>query len=113
LETVTETQTPNSGFPSPDAVPAAPERPAASKRSEDGSKGGRGFRALFVTQFQGALNDNVLKWLVVFMILGMNVSTAECIASANWSPPCFRCRSFCFPWRVAFSPTVSANGPSA
>ena len=37
----------------------------------------KGFRALFVTQFQGALNDNVLKWLVVFMILGMNVSTAE------------------------------------
>ena len=37
----------------------------------------RGFWALFVTQFQGALSDNILKWLVVFMILGLNVSTTE------------------------------------
>ncbi len=37
----------------------------------------RGFWSLIVTQFQGAFSDNVLKWLVVFMILGMNVSSAE------------------------------------
>jgi acyl-[acyl-carrier-protein]-phospholipid O-acyltransferase/long-chain-fatty-acid--[acyl-carrier-protein] ligase len=36
----------------------------------------RGFWALIVTQFQGAFSDNVLKNLVVFMILGMNVSLA-------------------------------------
>ncbi len=37
----------------------------------------RGFWALFVTQFQGAFSDNVLKNLVIFMIIGMNVSLAE------------------------------------
>jgi len=37
----------------------------------------RGFWSLIVTQFQGAFSDNVLKWLVVFMILGMNVSSTE------------------------------------
>jgi len=37
----------------------------------------RGFWCLFVTQFQGAFSDNVLKNLVVFMILGANVSLAE------------------------------------
>jgi acyl-[acyl-carrier-protein]-phospholipid O-acyltransferase/long-chain-fatty-acid--[acyl-carrier-protein] ligase len=36
----------------------------------------RGFWCLFVTQFQGAFSDNVLKNLVVFMILGLNVSLA-------------------------------------
>jgi acyl-[acyl-carrier-protein]-phospholipid O-acyltransferase/long-chain-fatty-acid--[acyl-carrier-protein] ligase len=33
----------------------------------------RGFWCLIVTQFQGAFSDNVLKNLVVFMILGLNV----------------------------------------
>ncbi len=37
----------------------------------------RGFWALFITQFQGAFSDNVLKNLVVFMILGLNVSLSE------------------------------------
>jgi acyl-[acyl-carrier-protein]-phospholipid O-acyltransferase / long-chain-fatty-acid--[acyl-carrier-protein] ligase len=37
----------------------------------------RGFWALIVTQFQGAFSDNVLKNLVVFMILGLNVPLAE------------------------------------
>jgi acyl-[acyl-carrier-protein]-phospholipid O-acyltransferase / long-chain-fatty-acid--[acyl-carrier-protein] ligase len=37
----------------------------------------RGFWALFVTQFQGAFSDNVLKNLVIFMILGLNVPLAE------------------------------------
>jgi acyl-[acyl-carrier-protein]-phospholipid O-acyltransferase / long-chain-fatty-acid--[acyl-carrier-protein] ligase len=37
----------------------------------------RGFWALIVTQFQGAFSDNVLKNLVIFMIIGMNVSLAE------------------------------------
>jgi acyl-[acyl-carrier-protein]-phospholipid O-acyltransferase/long-chain-fatty-acid--[acyl-carrier-protein] ligase len=39
--------------------------------------GRRGFWCLFVTQFQGAFSDNVLKNLVVFMILGLNVPLAE------------------------------------
>lgn len=37
----------------------------------------RGFWSLFVTQFQGAFSDNVLKNLVIFMILGLNVSLSE------------------------------------
>lgn len=37
----------------------------------------RGFWFLFVTQFQGAFSDNVLKNLVVFLILGLNVSLGE------------------------------------
>jgi acyl-[acyl-carrier-protein]-phospholipid O-acyltransferase / long-chain-fatty-acid--[acyl-carrier-protein] ligase len=37
----------------------------------------RGFWCLFVTQFQGAFSDNVLKNLVVFMILGLNISLAQ------------------------------------
>ncbi|MGA2028688.1 MAG: MFS transporter [Verrucomicrobiota bacterium] len=37
----------------------------------------RGFWSLFVTQFQGAFSDNVLKNLVVFMILGMSVPLAQ------------------------------------
>ena len=36
-----------------------------------------GFWALFVTQFQGAFSDNVLKTLVIFMLIGMNVSLPD------------------------------------
>ncbi|MGA9451000.1 MAG: MFS transporter, partial [Verrucomicrobiia bacterium] len=54
-----------------------PRTPDPGRQTPDASGRLRGFWALFVTQFQGAFSDNVLKWLVVFMILGMNVSTAE------------------------------------
>src|SRR5215469_9837763 len=37
----------------------------------------RGFWSLFVTQFQGAFSDYILKTLVVFMMLGLNVTLAE------------------------------------
>jgi MFS family permease len=37
----------------------------------------RGFWSLFVTQFQGAFSDNVLKNLVVFMLVALDVSLAE------------------------------------
>ena len=67
LEAVTEYQTPDPGPRTPDPGPRTPDAPGRL----------RGFWALFVTQFQGAFSDNVLKWLVVFMILGMNVSSAE------------------------------------
>src|SRR5437773_11811827 len=36
-----------------------------------------GFWSLIVTQFQGAFNDNGLKFFVIFMILGTNPSPAE------------------------------------
>jgi acyl-[acyl-carrier-protein]-phospholipid O-acyltransferase/long-chain-fatty-acid--[acyl-carrier-protein] ligase len=51
--------------------------PDAGGRAPDPTPSLRGFWALIVTQFQGAFSDNVLKWLVVFMILGMSVSSAE------------------------------------
>ena len=37
----------------------------------------RGFWSLFVTQFQGAFSDNVLKNLVIFMLVAMNLTLAE------------------------------------
>jgi acyl-[acyl-carrier-protein]-phospholipid O-acyltransferase / long-chain-fatty-acid--[acyl-carrier-protein] ligase len=37
----------------------------------------RGFWSLFVTQFQGAFSDNVLKTLVIFMLVAMNLTLAE------------------------------------
>src|ERR1044071_5327583 len=37
----------------------------------------KGFWALIVTQFQGAFSDNVLKNLVIFMLIGMNISLSE------------------------------------
>jgi acyl-[acyl-carrier-protein]-phospholipid O-acyltransferase/long-chain-fatty-acid--[acyl-carrier-protein] ligase len=58
-------------------IPVATELLAASKRSEDGSGGGRGFWALIVTQFQGAFSDNALKWLVIFLIAGMGFSNEK------------------------------------
>jgi acyl-[acyl-carrier-protein]-phospholipid O-acyltransferase/long-chain-fatty-acid--[acyl-carrier-protein] ligase len=49
----------------------------SGSESSSGTSSLRGFWSLFVTQFQGAFSDNVLKNLVVFMIIGMNVSLAE------------------------------------
>src|SRR5215475_4863740 len=37
----------------------------------------RGFWSLIATQFQGAFNDNGLKFFVIFLILGHNPSQAE------------------------------------
>jgi acyl-[acyl-carrier-protein]-phospholipid O-acyltransferase / long-chain-fatty-acid--[acyl-carrier-protein] ligase len=37
----------------------------------------RGFWSLFVTQFQGAFSDNVLKNLAIFMLIAMNLTMAE------------------------------------
>jgi acyl-[acyl-carrier-protein]-phospholipid O-acyltransferase/long-chain-fatty-acid--[acyl-carrier-protein] ligase len=65
----------------PETTADARRQLAAPKRSDGGTPNAtshlRGFWSLIVTQFQGAFSDNVLKWLVVFMILGMNVSSAE------------------------------------
>ena len=36
-----------------------------------------GFWALIATQFQGAFSDNILKNLVIFMLIGMDVSLSE------------------------------------
>src|SRR4030088_1749493 len=37
----------------------------------------RGFWCLFITQFQGAFSDNVLKWLVISLITGMGFSNEK------------------------------------
>jgi acyl-[acyl-carrier-protein]-phospholipid O-acyltransferase/long-chain-fatty-acid--[acyl-carrier-protein] ligase len=37
----------------------------------------RGFWSLFITQFQGAFSDNVLKNLVIFMMIGLGLSLSE------------------------------------
>jgi len=44
----------------------------------------RGFWSLFVTQFQGAFSDNMLKALVVFMMLGMNMTAEEKNRIGEW-----------------------------
>jgi acyl-[acyl-carrier-protein]-phospholipid O-acyltransferase / long-chain-fatty-acid--[acyl-carrier-protein] ligase len=36
-----------------------------------------GFWALIFTQFQGAFNDNALKWLVSYLVIGAGLSTAK------------------------------------
>src|SRR5262245_5413339 len=44
----------------------------AGQKLEAGSAGAiRSFWCLFVTQFQGAFSDNVFKFLVTFLIIGM------------------------------------------
>ncbi|MEJ2109382.1 MAG: MFS transporter [Acidobacteriota bacterium] len=47
----------------------------SASRSSEGSL--RGFWSLFATQFQGAFSDNILKNLVIFMLVAMNLSMAE------------------------------------
>ena len=56
--------------------PACPTSEGASAAGHRPT-GLRGFWSLFVTQFQGAFSDNVLKNLVVFLIIGMSMSLSE------------------------------------
>jgi acyl-[acyl-carrier-protein]-phospholipid O-acyltransferase/long-chain-fatty-acid--[acyl-carrier-protein] ligase len=46
-------------------------------KSSPGQNALGGFWSLFVTQFQGAFSDNVLKNLVVFMLVAMDMTLAE------------------------------------
>lgn len=46
-------------------------------RHDSANRSLSGFWALFVTQFQVAFSDNLLKNLIIFMILGLNVSLDE------------------------------------
>src|ERR1041385_4547568 len=66
----------------PDSLPLAPHQTQANpSRSESAPAPAqyslRGFWSLFVTQFQGAFSDNVLKNLVIFMMIGMNLPLSE------------------------------------
>jgi len=47
----------------------------------------RGFWSLFVTQFQGAFSDNVLKNLVVFMLVARFL--CSCFRPNPWCAPFF------------------------
>src|SRR5246127_61789 len=50
---------------------------APQNRVPSGKDWRRGFWSLIATQFQGAFNDNGLKFFVIYLILGQNPSTAE------------------------------------
>src|SRR5580692_9318631 len=66
----------------------------------------RGFWWLFITQFQGAFSDNVLKWLVISLITGMGFSNDrrdQLVGVVG--------ALFALPF-ILFSLTVSANDPS-
>ena len=41
------------------------------------SESTRGFWALFITQFQGAFSDNVLKWLAIYLVTGLGLSKGD------------------------------------
>jgi hypothetical protein len=56
----------------------------------------RGFWALIITQFQGAFSDNALKWLAIFLIIGMNLPDEKRDQLVGSSVRCSRCRSSCF-----------------
>jgi len=64
-----------------DMTPGARSQLAATKRSDGGTPAPaaslRGFWSLFVTQFQGAFSDNVLKNLVVFLLIGLDMTLAQ------------------------------------
>src|SRR5580698_8168577 len=44
---------------------------------EPNGKWRSGFWSLIATQFQGAFNDNALKFLVIFLIVGTNLSPED------------------------------------
>jgi acyl-[acyl-carrier-protein]-phospholipid O-acyltransferase / long-chain-fatty-acid--[acyl-carrier-protein] ligase len=65
------------GFPEPAPEPPLNEATANSAGSIVTTRWRRGFWSLVVTQFQGAFNENGLKNLVVFLVLGMAIQKAD------------------------------------
>ncbi len=53
------------------------QQSAPSQTEAPPKPGLTGFWSLFITQFQGAFSDNVVKNLVIFMMIGMNLTLAE------------------------------------
>lgn len=54
--------------------------PATTANGTSGGENGswkRGFWSLIAVQFQGAFSDNLLKWLVTFLVLEMGITAAE------------------------------------
>jgi MFS family permease len=50
---------------------------AGSARSNRSARYGLGFWSLVVTQFQGAFNDNALKFLVIYLVVDMGLPARE------------------------------------
>ncbi len=67
------------GIVMPEVEPAITEAPEPTVLPLSAFNPGwrRGFWSLVITQFQGAFNENGLKNLVVFLILGMAMKTAD------------------------------------
>ncbi len=55
----------------------------------------RGFWSLILTQFQGAFNDNALKFLVIYLIVAMNLPEHERDFLVLIIGRSLRCLSFC------------------
>src|SRR6266496_1421808 len=72
-ETTTDSESRNQKSEMSDGI----QPPASLLVAPERSGGGRGFWCLFVTQFQNAFSDNVLKFLVTFLIVGMGLSEEQ------------------------------------
>src|SRR6266436_5972509 len=61
------------------AVRGGPSMPTTGPQNwpENDKNWRRGFWSLIATQFQGAFNDNGLKFFVIYLILGQNPTTAQ------------------------------------
>jgi acyl-[acyl-carrier-protein]-phospholipid O-acyltransferase / long-chain-fatty-acid--[acyl-carrier-protein] ligase len=68
---------------STDSTVGLPRDPTSARQNAAGTGSQRwrmGFWSLIVTQFQGAFNDNALKFLVIYLIVDMSLTPAE----RNW-----------------------------
>src|SRR6266566_6116473 len=54
-----------------------PERLPNASRGSRSARYNPGFWSLVVTQFQGAFNDNALKFLVIYLVVGMSLPVRE------------------------------------
>jgi len=68
-----------------------------------------GFWSLIATQFQGAFNDNGLKFFVIFLILGTNPTESQKDFLSLSLGISLLSRSSCFRWQADTSRTVLAN----
>src|SRR5579872_1951026 len=62
---------------SPVGIENACEREPDAGRGSRSARYGLGFWSLVVTQFQGAFNDNALKFLVIYLVVGMSLPARE------------------------------------
>ena len=70
----------------------------------------RGFWSLMGTQFQGAFSDNVLKWLVIYLVIAQKLPKEQLDALVSDSGMYFAIPFLLLSMLVAGWPTASANG---